>query len=63
MLQVRPPSLEASQCWRTLPSAAGVQVMVGYMRRFAPAFLAAVEEVKRLTQINYVRVRDIIGEA
>jgi predicted dehydrogenase len=40
---------------------AGVRVMVGYMRRFAPAFLAAVEEVKRLEQINYVRVRDIIG--
>jgi predicted dehydrogenase len=40
---------------------AGVQVMVAYMRRFAPAFLAAVEEVRRLDRINYVRVRDIIG--
>jgi predicted dehydrogenase len=40
---------------------AGVQVMVAYMRRFAPAFVAAVEEVKRLERINYVRVRDIIG--
>jgi predicted dehydrogenase len=40
---------------------AGVQVMVGYMRRFAPAFLAAVDEVKRLERITYVRVRDIIG--
>ena len=40
---------------------AGVRVMVGYMRRFAPAFLHAVEEVKRLERINYVRVRDIIG--
>ena len=39
----------------------GVQVMVAYMRRFAPAFLAAVEEVKRLERINYVRVRDLIG--
>jgi predicted dehydrogenase len=41
--------------------AAGVQVMVGYMRRYAPAFTAAVEEVGKLDKINYVRVRDIIG--
>jgi len=39
----------------------GVQVMVGYMRRFAPAFIQAIEEVKNLEQIKYVRVRDIIG--
>ncbi|HEU0165819.1 MAG TPA: Gfo/Idh/MocA family oxidoreductase, partial [Thermomicrobiales bacterium] len=42
--------------------AAGVQVMVGYMRRFAPAFVRAVEEVKALEKITYVRVRDIIGQ-
>lgn len=41
---------------------AGVGVMVGYMRRFAPAFTQAVEEVKKLGKINYVRVRDIIGQ-
>lgn len=41
--------------------AAGRQVMVGYMRRFAPAFLQAVEEVRTLEKINYVRVRSIIG--
>ena len=40
---------------------AGVQVMVAYMRRFAPAFVEAVEEVRKLNKINYVRVRDIIG--
>jgi predicted dehydrogenase len=40
---------------------AGVQVMVAYMRRFAPAFVQAVEEVRNLGKINYVRVRDIIG--
>jgi len=39
----------------------GVQVMVGYMRRFAPAFTQAVEEVKNLGQINYAKIRDIIG--
>ncbi len=36
-------------------------VMVGYMRRFAPAFTTAVERVKDLGRINYVRVHDIIG--
>jgi len=41
--------------------AAGVQVMVGYMRRFAPAFLEAVDHVRSLNEIRYVRVRDIIG--
>jgi predicted dehydrogenase len=41
---------------------AGIQVMVGYMRRFAPAFLRAAEEVKKLDRINYVRIRDIIGQ-
>jgi len=40
---------------------AEVQVMVGYMRRFAPAFLEAVEHVESLDTIRYVRVRDIIG--
>lgn len=39
----------------------GVQVMVGYMRRFAPAFTQAVEEVKNLDQIHYAKIRDIIG--
>ncbi len=38
-----------------------VQVMVGYMRRFAPAFIEGVEEVKKLEKINYARIRDIIG--
>ncbi len=41
--------------------AAGVQVMIGYMRRFAPAFLEAVGHVETLDMIRYVRVRDIIG--
>jgi predicted dehydrogenase len=35
--------------------------MVGYMRRFAPAFAEAVAEVRALDRIRYVRVRDIIG--
>lgn len=40
---------------------AGVQVMVGYMRRFAPAFVQAVSEVKQLEAIRYARIRAIIG--
>src|SRR5215211_1041529 len=39
----------------------GVQVMVGYMRRFAPAFVQAVAQVRELGKINYARIRDIIG--
>ena len=38
-----------------------VQVMVGYMRRFAPAFIEGIEEMKKIEKINYARVRDIIG--
>lgn len=41
---------------------AGVQVMVGYMRRYAPAFVEAAQHVRALEKINYARVRDIIGQ-
>jgi predicted dehydrogenase len=41
---------------------AGVQVMVGYMRRYAPAFVEAAEHIRALEKINYARVRDIIGQ-
>ncbi|MBO7745329.1 Gfo/Idh/MocA family oxidoreductase [Paenibacillus sp. MWE-103] len=40
---------------------AGVQVMVGYMRRYAPAFTEALEEIKTLGPIQYAKIRDIIG--
>lgn len=39
----------------------GVQVVVGYMRRYAPAFQKAVKEVKELN-IHYARIHDIIGD-
>jgi predicted dehydrogenase len=39
----------------------GATVMVGYMRRFAPAFLQAKEQLAELGPVNFVRVRDIIG--
>lgn len=37
------------------------KVLVGYMRRYASAFLEAVQEVGGLHKIQYARVRDIIG--
>jgi predicted dehydrogenase len=39
----------------------GGTVMVGYMRRFAPAFLDAVELLPSLGRINFARVHDVIG--
>ena len=39
----------------------GCVVMVGYMRRFAPAFEAAKEHVARLGPVRYARVHDVIG--
>ena len=37
-------------------------IFVGYMRRYAPAFLDAIAEIGGLSsEIQYVRVRDIIG--
>jgi predicted dehydrogenase len=40
---------------------AGVQVMVGYMRRYAPAFVEAVREVATWEVVHYAMLRDIIG--
>lgn len=37
------------------------KVFVGTMRRFAPAFLEAVQEVNQMDKILYARVRAIIG--
>lgn len=42
-------------------AAGGGKVMIGYMRRYAAAFLDAVKEVGSIDQIRYARVRDIIG--
>jgi len=40
---------------------AGTEVMVGYMRRFAPAYTEAVEDVRTMGKINYARIRAMIG--
>ena len=37
-------------------------VMVGYMRRYAIAFIDAVKEIGDMDQIRYASVRDIIGK-
>ena len=37
-------------------------VMVGYMRRYATAFVDAVKEIGGMDQIRYATVRDIIGK-
>jgi predicted dehydrogenase len=39
----------------------GCVVMVGYMRRFAPAFDAAKARLEKLGRVNFARVHDIIG--
>lgn len=42
-------------------AAGGSKVFVGYMRRYAAAFVDAVKEVGSIGEIRYARVRDIIG--
>ncbi len=38
-----------------------VQIMVGYMRRYAASFVEAVKEIGDFEQIKYARIRDIVG--
>ncbi len=38
-----------------------VLVQVGYMRRYAPAFLEGCEVVKAMKEIKFARVRDFLG--
>jgi predicted dehydrogenase len=38
-----------------------VVVQVGYMRRYAPAFLEACQMVKAMNEIKFARVRDFLG--
>lgn len=53
---------EAEEIIAARDRAGGAQVMVGYMRRFAPAFLEAKERLSSLGPLNYVRIHDIIGQ-
>lgn len=40
----------------------GVTIQVGYMRRYAPAFVAACKRVAALDNIRFARVHDFLGE-
>ncbi len=40
----------------------GVTIQVGYMRRYAPAFVAACRQVAALEQIRFARIHDFLGE-
>lgn len=42
-------------------AAGSSKVFVGYMRRYAAAFVDAVKEIESIDHIRYARVRDIIG--
>ncbi|KAK1996709.1 oxidoreductase family protein [Colletotrichum falcatum] len=42
--------------------ASEAKVFVGYQRRYAEAFTDALEEVGGMSKIDYIRVRDIIGQ-
>jgi predicted dehydrogenase len=46
---------------KTLQKESGKLVFVGYMRRFAPAFLALKNDLPNLGNPLYVKLRDIIG--
>lgn len=41
---------------------AGTTVQVGYMRRYAPAFLKGCQLVKKLGRIRLARVHDVLGQ-
>jgi predicted dehydrogenase len=40
----------------------GVTIQVGYMRRYAPAFVAACKRVAALDNIRFARIHDFLGE-
>ena len=63
VLVEKPMCLSPREAERVIAArdASGATVMVGYMRRFAPAFVAAKEKLPDLGEIRYARVRDIIG--
>lgn len=47
---------------RAAQQRSGRQVMVGYMRRYASAFLEAKKLLRTYNPLNYVRARGIMGE-
>ncbi|MDQ0456777.1 Gfo/Idh/MocA family protein [Rhizobium paknamense] len=55
-------TLDDLQALTAVAESSGKVAMVGYMRRFAPAFLAAKAHLPVAEDITYVRVRDVICE-
>jgi predicted dehydrogenase len=45
----------------TAQKSSRIVVQVGYMRRYAPAFLDACKAVKEIEEIRFARVRDFLG--
>jgi predicted dehydrogenase len=45
----------------TAQKSSNVVVQVGYMRRYAPAFLDGCEAVRKMKEIKFARVRDFLG--
>ncbi|KAH8652918.1 NAD binding Rossmann fold oxidoreductase [Ilyonectria robusta] len=54
-------SLEDADAIIAAERKSSARVFVGYIRRYAPAFLDALNEIGSMDKIDYVRVRDIIG--
>jgi len=46
----------------TAEKTSEAKVFVGYQRRYAEAFVDALKEVGEMSRIDYIRVRDIIGQ-
>ena len=60
----KPMALNKSDLAQIIEAERGSQgtVMVGYMRRYATAFIDAVKEIGGMDQIRYATVRDLIGQ-
>jgi len=59
----KPLSYSIEDCDRVIDAArkAGVKLMIGYMRRFDPGYLYALERIATLDAIRFVRAHDFGG--
>jgi predicted dehydrogenase len=64
VLVEKPMCLSPAEAERIIEARdrSGKVVMVAYMRRFAPAFVQAVERLPELGPLTYARVHDVIGQ-
>jgi predicted dehydrogenase len=63
VLVEKPMCLSPAEAERIIAARdrSGCQVMVGYMRRYAPAFEVAKQRLSEVGPVRYARVHDIIG--